>query len=343
VEPIQEEADALPSCFAYIKFPDGMEECRVVDHNLLFGRLKVCHVRYPDTKLSRQNALLAAHGNIWYVHSLTRNVIARNRQKISGYAILEDGDELLIGPLTVRIEMRVQTAESSRELNEQINSSQETVAGAAERREWVTPSSVTDVPTVETSLPVTPDITPGTAAIYVAGVRLDQWLKSQEPEMSSKSAIVGWFGAQRDRLKRFWYDTPETTTARILRNAGKADEAFTILERAIRARPDSPDLLRELYRLYDAVGLHDLCFRPLRQIEKLANARGAADTWVLETLARLCSKLGKKRPAMFDRAVNYWTKLERATGMNYAREKAATMASRTITESGYGRIAEESA
>jgi hypothetical protein len=322
-----------------------MEECRVVDHNLLFGRLRVCHVRYPDTKLSRQNALLAAHGNIWYVHSLTRNVIARNRQKVSGYAILEDEDELFIGPLVVRIEMRIHSAAEARELNGQLYSSQETVAGATVPQKTATSTSVTDAPTVETTLPspqdLAADISPGTAAIYVSGVRLDQWLKAHAPESGSHSGIGSWFGAQKERLKRFWYDTPETTTARVLRSAGKAGEAFAILDRALRSRPDSPDLLRELYRLYDAVGLHDLCFRPLRQIEKLANARGAPDTWVLETLARLCEQLGRKRPSMFDRAISYWTKLERATGMNYAREKAATMASRTLVASGYAKMTEE--
>src|SRR5580698_7203585 len=61
LDPPVAETPSLPSCFAYIRFPDGMEECRVVDHNLLFGRLRVCHVRYPDTKLSRLNGLLAAH------------------------------------------------------------------------------------------------------------------------------------------------------------------------------------------------------------------------------------------------------------------------------------------
>ncbi len=341
LDPPAVEADALPACFAYIRFPDGMEECRVVDHNLLFGRLRVCHVRYPDTKLSRLNALIASHGNIWYVHSLTKNVIARNRQMVSGYAILEDGDELFIGPLVVRIEMRVQSATSSKEPEHQVNSSQDTVASAAETQGASMSSSVTDVPTVETTLPVEHDIEPGMAAIYAGGVRLDQWLKAQTPQSNLPSGIGSWLGAQKERLKRFWYDTPETTSARVLRNAGRPQEAFAVLDRALRARPDSPDLLRELYRLYDSIGLYDLCFRPLRQIEKLANARGGSDTWVLETLARLCEQLGRKRPSMFDRAISYWTKLERATGMNYAREKAATMACRTLCESGYAKITEE--
>jgi pSer/pThr/pTyr-binding forkhead associated (FHA) protein len=340
-----QEAETLPSCFAYIRFPDGMEECRVVDHNLLFGRLRACHVRYPDTKLSRLNALLAAHGNIWYVHSLTKNVIARNRQKVSGFAILEDGDELFIGPLVVRIEMRIQTAAESRELNEQLHSSQETVASVAEPQKTATSSSLTDAPTVETTLSSSEhngeDLAPGVTAIYASGARLDQWLKAHSPESGSHHGLSSWFGAQRERLKRFWFDTPETTTARVLRNGGKPNEAFVVLDRALRARPDSPDLLRELYRLYDSIGLHDLCFRPLRQIEKLANAREAPDTWVLETLAKLCERLGRKKPIMFDRAMNYWTKLERATGVNYAREKAATMASRTLVVSGYAKMTEE--
>lgn len=335
--PVEEPGSSL-SCFAYIRFPDGMEECRVVDHNLLFGRLRVCHVRYPDTKLSRLNALLAIHGGVWYVHSLAKSVIGRNRRAVSGFAILEDEDELLIGPLVVRIELRAQNAVGTADTKKQYDSSQETVASTHESPRSETASSVTDALTIDSNLPMNPDVTPGMEAMYVTGVRLDQWLKAQTPQSSSQAGLGSWFGAQRERLKRFWYDTPETTTARVLRTSGKPEEAFSVLNRAIRARPDSPDLLRELYRLYDSVGLHELCFRPLRQIEKLANARGGADTWVLETLARLCEQLGKQRPSMFDRAINYWNKLERATGINYARERAAAMASRTLCEAGFAKI-----
>ena len=49
-----------------------------------------------------------------------------------------------------------------------------------------------------------------------------------------------------------------------------------------------------VYRLYESVGLTDLCYRPLRQIEKLAAARGGSDVWVLEALARVCERLGLK-------------------------------------------------
>jgi hypothetical protein len=288
------------------------------------------------------NALFASHGNVWYVHTLSKSVIARNRRAVSGYAVLEDGDELLIGPLIVKIEMRTQSETNSKELKDQSHSSQETYSGIAEPQKPTSVSSVTDTPTSETTLPggSSSDSAPSISAIYLPGVRLDQWLKTQNPPMDTKMGL-SWFGAQKERLKRFWYDTPETTTARVLRTAGKPEEAFSILDRAIRARPDSPDLLRELYRLYDSTGMHDLCFRPLRQIEKLANARGGSDIWVLETLAKLCERLGKSRPGMFDRAVSYWTKLEKATGVNYAREKAATMASRTLAEAGFSRSSKE--
>jgi hypothetical protein len=339
-EPRLREADPLPSCFAYIRFPDGMDECRVVDHNLLFGRLRMCHVRYPDTKLSRLNALLAPHRGVWYVHALGKGVIARNRRPVSDLAALEDGDELLIGPLVVRIELQAQNAVDSRGIISQFESSQETVTGGsiteAEGPEQA--QAVTDAVTIETTLPSIPDIEPAMMAIFAAGARLDHWLKAQAPQTASQPGIGSWFGTQRERLKRFWLDTPETTTARIYRTSGRPEDAFAVLDRALRARPESPDLLRELYRLYESVGLYELCFRPLRQIEKLANARGGTDTWVLETLAKLCEQLGKKRPGMFDRAISYWTKLERATGINYAREKAATMASRTLCESGFSRI-----
>jgi hypothetical protein len=150
-----------------------------------------------------------------------------------------------------------------------------------------------------------------------------------------RTGLGGWLGAQRDRLRRFWLDTPETTAARSLRAAGRPEEAFAVLDRAIRARPDSPDLLRELYRLYDAIGFIDLCFRPLRQIEKLATARGQQDNWVLETLARLCERLGRDSPSMIDRAISYWSKLEAATGISYSRQKTDALAIRALREGGY--------
>jgi hypothetical protein len=149
--------------------------------------------------------------------------------------------------------------------------------------------------------------------------------------------------AQRERVSRFWYDTPEATAARGLRASGREGEAFAVLERAVRAHPDSPPLLRELYRLYQAAGLTDLCFRPLRQIEKLAAARGVEDQWVIGELARLCEQLGRDNPGMFDRALRYWARLEAATGVSYARERASAMASKTLREGGFNDPAADEA
>src|SRR5262245_53962637 len=50
-------AKPTPTCLAYIRDPDGVEECRSVDHDLLFGRMKLCQVWFPDTRLSRLAAL----------------------------------------------------------------------------------------------------------------------------------------------------------------------------------------------------------------------------------------------------------------------------------------------
>jgi hypothetical protein len=168
-------------------------------------------------------------------------------------------------------------------------------------------------------------------------------LKDQTPTPPPAAhGIAGWFGAQKMKLNRFWYDTPEATAARGMRAAEKYDQAFALLDRAIRARPDSPELLRELYRLYDAIGMLDLCYRPLRMIEKLANNRGGNDNWVLETLARLCERLGNRRPGMSDRAIGYWSKLEKATGVSYAKERDAVRASRALQEGGFTKSAEDS-
>ena len=98
------------------------------------------------------------------------------------------------------------------------------------------------------------------------------------------------------------------------------------------SRPDSPDLLWELYRLYRAVGLVEMCYRPLRQIEKVAERRGGKpDPRVLETLAQVCEEIGARGDReMFDRSLAYWGRLEALTGVSYARERASTMAKQTL-------------
>jgi hypothetical protein len=322
-----DEAEPPPTCYAYVLDPDGVEECRAVDHDLLFGRLPVCHVRFPDKRLSRVHALLAAHGGVWYLHPLSKNPVARNREVVTDFVRIEDEDELLIGPLVVRLELRTAPTDAPPPghfvpLDDPAHAPATTdeLAGT----------------TVETPSPVGPDTPPDLTSLRAAGVRLDQWLKAQRPAPTpAQGGIGGWLGAQRARLGRFWYDTPETTTARALRTGGRFEDAFAILDRAIRARPESPELLRELYRLYDAAGLTELTYRPLRQIELLAETHGRPDTWVLETLARVCERLGRDRPSMYDRAVSYWRKLEAATGVSYARERDAVMANRTLREGGF--------
>ncbi|HVK17782.1 MAG TPA: FHA domain-containing protein [Fimbriiglobus sp.] len=315
----QPPAEPAPPCYAYILNPDGMEECRVIDHDLLIGRLSVCHVRLPDKRLSRLTALLAAHAGVWYVHNLARNpIVARNRELVSGYAALADGDELLVGPLVVRIELATASGDAALR------------PSSAE----FTPGDFDDSDSAGTT-----DL----AEFRAAALKLDRWLKGQEPAPVAREGLGGWLGAQKAKLSRFWFDTPETTHARGLRTAGRFADAFEILDRAVRARPDGPELLRELYRLHDAAGLRDLCYRPLRQIEKLAESRGAPDPWVLEEMARLCERLGKTDPSMFDRAMRYWDKLEATTGVSYARERASAMATRALRDGGFAAPASDEA
>jgi hypothetical protein len=335
-------ADA-PHCFVYIRNPDGMEECRAVDHDLLFGRLSGCHVQLSDPRLSRLSALLASHDGAWYIHNLSKKQLGRNRKPVTTFDRVEDGDELLIGPLVVRIEIRGGTderaalalADDDEPSDSTVNirrpsalSLVETPAGPTEFGE-VTQDGFgfgEQQPEPESVL----------AALRTGAQQLDNWLKRQHPPTAApKTGLGGWLGAQRDKLRRFWLDTPETTSARGLRSAGKYDKAFEVLDRAIRARPDGPELLRELYRLYEAVGLFELCYRPLRHIEKLAEARGTPDAWVLETLARLCERLSAEQPSMADRAIDYWTKLETATGTSCHRQRADVMARRALREGGY--------
>ena len=330
--------DPPPSCFLYVRGQDGHEECRAVDHDLLFGRLNICHVRFHDTRLSRLAALLASHDGGWYIHTLSKGPIARNRRAVIGFAPVEDGDELQIGPLLVRVEIRPATEEDPKpaatydaiEAHDHDPLKHDTSTDTAGR-------------TVEMGDELEPELKVNVVALKAAGLRLDNWLKDQTPTPSPVAhGISGWIGAQKLKLNRFWYDTPEATAARGLRAAEKYDEAFALLERAIRVRPDSPELLRELYRLYDAVGLLDLGYRPLRMIEKLANNRGGVDTWVLETMARLCERLAKERGGMTDRACGYWSKLEKATGVSYARERDAVRAIRALQEGGYSNAADDS-
>lgn len=330
--------ESRPVCLAYVQYPDGKEECRVVDHDLLFGRLEFCHVQFADTRLSRLNALLACDGGDWFVHNLTRKVIGRNHKPVRHFARVGDGDELLIGPLVVRLELHGDSAEHREESSDStLNIRRPAALGSLGLPPPTDFSEATDDGSDERQAPADLE------ALRESAQQLDQWLKAHPPRAPAhKGGLAGWLDAQRDRLKRFWYDTPETTSARSLRAAGRVEEAFHVLERAIRARHDSPDLLRELYRLYDAVGFSELCYRPLRQIERLAEAHGAPDPWVLEALARLCERLGQTAPAWTERAVRYWTKLEAATGKSYTREKADAMARRTLREGGYDSAADDS-
>ncbi len=323
---------APPSCFVFVRGQDGQEECRAVDHDVLFGRLNVCHVRFPDTRLSRIAALLASHDGHWFIHTLSKGPVGRNRRAVTGFSYIEDGDELLIGPLTVRVELR----EHSEEL-ESAPRPYEPESDAATADTIKDEVALTDSGhTVETELPIEEEPAFDDSKIQAAGHRLDNWLKAQvPPPPPAGHGIAGWLGAQKLKLNRFWYDTPEATAARGLRAAEKYDEAFALLDKAVRAHPDSPELLRELYRLYDALGLYDLCYRPLRVFEKLATTRGGTDAWVLETLAKICEKLSLTRVSMFDRAISYWTKLEKATGVSYARERGAAGATRALREGGF--------
>ncbi|HEY1188202.1 MAG TPA: FHA domain-containing protein [Gemmata sp.] len=328
LHPPEPDDDSAPSCFAYVTNPDGMEECRAVDHNLLFGRLAFCHVQLPDTRLSRMSALLAAHDGDWYVHTLSKKPLGRNRKAVRTSSRVSDGDELLIGPLVVRLEIKPNTAER-RALAPGLTGSRE--------RPPLSASVATDTPdTTDTPGPRGPDSGPDLLALRASGQELENWIKRQPlPEPGPKSGLGGWLGAQRDRLRRFWLDTPETTLARSLRTAGRVAEAFAVLDRAIRTRPDGPELHRELYRLYESLGMLDLCYRPLRHIEKLAQARGTPDPWVLETLAQVCEKLGGESAEMYDRAVAYWGKLETATGASYQHQKDNVMARRALHDGGY--------
>jgi hypothetical protein len=306
-----------PACFAYVRYPDGLEECRAVDHDLLLGRRSVCHVRLPDKRLSRLSALLAAHAGGWYIHVLARCPVTRNCRRVDTLSPVGDGDELLVGPLAVRVELRAAEASDSPILSD--------------------PAS-TDVPQTLAEA-IAPDIRPDPSGLHAAGVQLDLWLRGHDPAPAAHAGIGGWLEVQRERLQRFWYDTPEATTARTLRAAGRPGQAFAVLNRAVRIRPDSPQLLRELYRLYESVGLTDLCYRPLRRIEKLA-APGESDAWVLEALARVCEELGRQSPDMFDRAVRYWDKVEAATGVCRARERAEMLARRALREGGFAATAD---
>lgn len=331
-ETAPDEDDAPGTCFAFVRGPDGLEECRAVDHDLLVGRLSYCHVQYPDHRLSRLGALLAASGGEWFACPLSKGPIARNRKAVNGLVRLDDGDELQVGPLMIRVEIR--PPEQPPEIPPA------PIVRPIVRRPIPRDMAAEAAGTVSTdSTPNEP--LPARVHLHTAAARLERWLQSRPPIPPTRGGVGGWLDSQRAKLNRFWLDTPETTAARGHRAAARFAEAFAILDTALRARPDSPDLLRELYRLYDAAGMIDQCYRPLRQIEKLATVRGAKDPWVLEELARLFERLGRQKPEQFDRAVEYWQKLETATGVSYARERAAAMATRTLVLSGFVRSAPE--
>jgi hypothetical protein len=57
---------------------------------------------------------------------------------------------------------------------------------------------------------------------------------------------------------------------------------------------------------------------------------------------RLSSRLVKERAGMSDRAIGYWSKLEKATGISYAKERDSVRATRTLQDGGYSRIVDDS-
>jgi hypothetical protein len=321
------------TCHITVRAADGMEEFRAVDHDLLFGRMAVCHVHYAYSTLSRMNALLACDRGDWWVFNLAKGPIARGwpsqpRDRIDRRAVLESGEEITVGPLLVRFEV----PEGAEQDEPPIGFADE----ARPKPRKFTPTDdrdPTELPsaTFDTLAPgdSTPD-QPGVGRLRNTGLKLDHWLKGQDPQPPEKG---GW-GILK-KLADFWTDTPETTKARGLANSGQINEAFEVLEKAIRARPENPGLLRELYRLYKAAGLGDLCYRPLRHIEKVMKARGKPDPWVLEELAKVCAALGPNDLSMFDRAMQYWTKLEAATKASYSRQKQDTMGQRALFEGGF--------
>ncbi|HUR55482.1 MAG TPA: FHA domain-containing protein [Gemmataceae bacterium] len=322
------------TCHITTRASDGMEEFRAVDHDLTIGRMALCHVHYAYSTLSRMNALLACDRGDWSVFNLAKGPIAKGksgapRVRIDKRALLESGDVVTIGPLLVRFEIPAGAVQD------------EAPAGLADdppRKPRRAPppdddSQSTEFPSATFDTLAPPDSDAelgGKVSLPSAARKLDHWLKGQAPQPPEKG---GW-GILK-KLADFWTDTPETTRARGLANGGQLREAFEVLEKAIRARPDNPGLLRELYRLYKTAGLGHMCYRPLRHIEKVMKARGKPDPWVLEELARVCASLGPTDPSMFDRAMEYWTKLETATGASRSREKQDTMGQRALFEGGF--------
>jgi tetratricopeptide (TPR) repeat protein len=323
------------TCHITTRAADGMEEFRAVDHDLIFGRMAVCHVHYAYTTLSRMNALLACDRGDWWVFNLAKGPIAKgrpheSRTRIDKRALLETGDEITIGPLLVRFEIPAGAVQDEPPI-----ALADDPPKKSRRYPHPDDDPATELPSATFDTLAPPDDEAGTeedgtGRLRSAARKLDRWLKGQDPQPPDKG---GW-GILK-KIADFWTDTPETTRARGLANSGQWNEAFEVLQKAIQARPDNPGLLRELYRLYKAAELGNLCYRPLRHIEKVMKARGKPDPWVLEELAKVCAALGPNDLSMFDRAMQYWTKLEAATKTSYSRQKQDTMGQRALFEGGF--------
>ncbi|MBY0460195.1 MAG: FHA domain-containing protein, partial [Gemmataceae bacterium] len=155
--------------FVYVTSPDGMEECRAVDHDLLFGRLSFCHVQLADTRLSRLSALLAADGKAWYLHCLSKKPLGRNRKPVQTAARVTDGDELLIGPLVVRVELKPSTAE-------RLALGPAALTGSRERAAF-SPAASTDVPEhTDTPGPRAGVSGSELLTLHARGERFERWL-----------------------------------------------------------------------------------------------------------------------------------------------------------------------
>ena len=127
------------------------------------------------------------------------------------------------------------------------------------------------------------------------------------------------------QARGFWTESPDAVAARALRANKEFETAFSVLLARIDGGGVSPALLRELYHLYKATKLLDLCYRTLLQIERMTEISGTLDHWVLETLAGVCEELGTQHRSMFAVAIIYWSKLETLSGTSKAAEKAAVL------------------
>jgi len=97
------------------QFPPGQEHSLVIDKDLIvIGRSRDCDITILDERVSRQHAEIYFDGDAFLVSDLgSYNGTLLNGDRLESTRSLQQGDQLQIGPVTLRFEVQTPSEEDS--------------------------------------------------------------------------------------------------------------------------------------------------------------------------------------------------------------------------------------